>query len=277
MKIIIGIDVDFKGYNPFDKYSCRFEKKHFDKNLFAIIDFLKKNNYPAVFFVHTSPFIRNTKSNILFSKEYLELWKYLSETELFEIGFHPHEESETGKYYFYYIQNYMKKVFHNFLTDMNSNNISINSIRTGFFSFNEWLIPLCEKYGIKFSFDNMGAYQPLTSTHFENAPLYPYFFDYKDKEKEGLSKVYSIPLGAAYNMTLWNGLIPEANSLEHIKKLWNIIISRDTKIFWCCNMLIHTYNFLKNKTKIKKSLEYISENKGEFALTKNVEKQINLR
>lgn len=273
MKIIIGVDVDFQGYNPFDKHSCNFNKKHFDKNLFALIEFLKENNLPAVFFIHTSPYIRNKCSDIFMTKEYLELWKYLSENKLFEIGFHPHEESETGKYYFYYISNYMKNVFHNFISIMSQNGIVVNSIRTGFFSFNEWLIPLCEKYNIRYSFDNMGDYQPLTSTHFENAPLYPYFYDYFDKEYEGCSNVYSIPLGTAYNMTLWKGLIPEANSFKHIKLLWDIITNRNDEKYWCCNMLIHSYNFLKNKKKIKKSLDYISK-QGDYILTNDVSKKI---
>ena len=145
----------------------------------------------------------------------------------------------------------------------------------GFFSFNEWLIPICEKYGIIFSFDNMGAYQSLTSTHFENAPLYPYFFDCIDKEKVGNSKVFSIPLGCARSYTLWKGLIPEANNFNHIKELWDLILEREDKKYWCCNLLIHSYNYLKHKKQIEKSLEYISE-KGDFILTKDVRKKINL-
>lgn len=276
MKVIIGVDVDFEDYNPFDKHNCKFERKRFEKNLFALIDFLKDNKYPAIFFIHTSPFIRNNFNNIFYTdKFYIKIWQDLQDNN-FEIGFHPHEEDEKGKYYFYYIYNYMKKIFEENLKIMLANGIKINSIRTGFFSFNEWLIPLCEEYNIKFSFDNMGAYQPLTNTHFENAPYYSYFYDYKDKEKIGNSRVYSIPLGFTYNYTLWKGLVPEANSFKHIKELWQLICSLEDKNYWICNLLIHSYNFLKRKRVIKKSLEYISKNRGEFVLTKDVEKEISI-
>lgn len=275
MKIIIGIDVDFEGYNPFDKHTCSFEKNSFEKNIFALAKYLKKNYFPAIFFLHTSPYIRKNYSNIFFTdKYYIDFWKSL-ESEKFEIGFHPHEESENGKYYFYYMSNYMETIFQKNLNLLSKNGLKINSIRTGFFSFNEWLIPICEKYKINFSFDNMAAYQPLTSTHFDNAPLYPYFYDYEDKEREGDSKVYSIPLGCGYNYNLWNGLIPECNDFSHIKKLWDLILAREDEKYWCCNILIHSYNFLKHKRNIIKSLEYIA-NKGEFILTDYVRKKINL-
>lgn len=275
MKLILSIDVDFDGYTPFDKHFCKFKKRKFDKSLYSLIDYLKNNKYPAVFFIHTSPFIRNHFSNIFFTEnEYLSLWENLA-NDKYEIGIHPHEESEDGKYYFYYFQNYMEKIFKDSLTILKNNNIKVNSIRTGFFSFNEWMIPLCEQYNIDFSFDNMGAYQPFTSTHFENAPLFPYFYDYCDKEKEGSSKVFSIPLGCVYDFTLWDGLIPEASSFEHIKKLWDLILEREDEKYWCCNLLIHSYNFLKHRKKIEKSLEYISQ-KGEFILTNDVRKKINL-
>ncbi|HOK41452.1 MAG TPA: hypothetical protein PLD27_10495 [bacterium] len=276
MKIIIGIDVDFEGYEPFTKHYCKFNKKRFEKNLLALIDFLKEYKYPAVFFIHTSPYIRNNFNNIFYTDNfYLKIWKDLINSN-FEIGFHPHEEDENGKYYLYYVYNYMKNIFDINLKLMADNGIKINSIRTGFFSFNEWLIPLCEKYNIKFSFDNMGAYQPLTNTHFENAPYFSYFYDYIDKEKIGNSKIYSIPLGFAYNYTLWQALIPEANKFSHIKKLWDIIISMEDKKYWVCNLLIHSYNFLKKKKIIKKTLEYISKNKGEFILTRDVSKEISI-
>ncbi len=264
LKIIITIDCDFADYFPFDN-KIKFNDTACYTEILATLSLVKELNVPACFLPHTSIYIRRCHNNIFFTKlDYRKLWKSIF-NQGYDIGLHPHEESPAGKYYYYSIPKYMNEIIKYHKEELQSFGVIPTAVRFGYFCLTEWSIPILEKYNILLSFDNMGGYIGCVSNHFEDAPLNEYYYSYENKEKPGNSKILAIPLGMIENKRLWQGLVPEANSIEEQKQLIDELYLRaqNREQGLTVNLLMHSYNTTKNYKKHKKIIEYI-KTKAQF-------------
>jgi len=260
LNVVITVDCDFDGYYPFEN-RISFNKNKFNDSIDAAIAIIKSHNLPACFLIHTSIYIRKYHSNLFYSKpEYLEIWKQLYDYG-FELGLHPHEEDPNGRYYYYYYPKYMAKIIKAHCEYLKNAGINATAVRFGYFTISEWTIPVLEKNNIFLSFDPMGGYLSYTSNHFETAPLHQYFYSYKNKERAGNSRVLAVPLGMTGNKRLWNGLIPEANSVESQIALIDGLLNESGKYADCgglaVNLLIHSYNSIDKNKNIDAVINYM--------------------